>query len=125
MTIIRTKKGQYGPATAPERKQSVYKGAYSPDFDESNLMGSDAKLWGQTSGPGYDPAMSYYNPAETAADHRAGKTGKNTQVPHAQEFQDDTVAPHGAVSPDYHVMGGFPGPVSKSSNHPRYRKQPK
>jgi len=125
MTVIRSKKGQYGLATEPAGKQKVYRGAYSADFDEGNLMGEGAKLWGQTSGPGLDPAMLNYNPAETVADHRAGRTGKNTLTPHAQEFDLDTVAPRGSVSPEYHKSGGFSAPVSKSDSHPRYRKQAK
>src|SRR5262245_34113814 len=111
--------------TRPEGKQTTYKGAYSQDFnevgkDKCNLMGAGSKQYG------YDPAMSAYNPAETAADCRAGMTSPNTQEPvRSWRFPGDTVDVNDGIPPETHIRGGFPSAVSKSTNHPGYRRQPR
>src|SRR5262245_59625366 len=104
--------GRFG--TKPGR-QSVYRGAYSSDFsqvgkDTCNLMAG---------------GRDGYNPADTIEELRAGKTSQNTQTPAPFRFQDDTVDVNDGINMDTHVRGGFSAEVSRSSNHPKYKRQPR
>src|SRR5215471_7476894 len=127
-------KGSPEKGTRSEGNQRVSRGDYSADFLESkgdvfadlpNPMGEKPGLWSSStnSGPanGYDPEMGRWSAAESAKDVRAGKASSLGKLQPVENwsFSDDTTPPHGAVADWYHVEGGFPGPVSKSSNHPK------
>src|SRR5262249_20440078 len=124
--------------TRSEGKQRVYAGEYSSNYlqakgdvfaDLPNPMGDNAKLWSscKNTGPGYDPAMGAWSAAESAKDVRAGRASSLGKLHPVESwtFEDDTVAPHGAVSPEYHRMGGFSSDVSRGNSHPRYKRQPR
>ena len=133
-------KGSPEKGTRSEGNQRVSRGDYSADFLESkgdvfadlpNPMGDNPGLWSSSknTGPanGYDKNMGYWSAAESAKDVRAGKASSLGKLQPVENwtFEDDTVAPHGSVSSDYHKMGGFSSDVSQSRNHPKYKRQPK
>ena|SRR5262249_37838150 len=91
-------------------RDKPYNGPYSKDFEESKVIGL---------------GRDTYNPADTVAEARAGKFSKNTQTPAPFSFQDDTVDVDSGIAPATHIRGGFPSAVSKSSNHPGYKRQPR
>src|SRR5262249_17196004 len=97
------------------KKGQKWTAPFSPDFDEVDL----------TVGSKYNRKNNDYNPAAYVSGVRSGNTGRNVQEPAPFSFQDDTVDVDSGVAPATHIRGGFPSAVSRASNHPGYKKQPR